>query len=894
MSFGRGRPKDERYERRPLAPTNGNGAEMHRAPANEFHRNEHTENYYANASYGSDMNNMNNYRSNYYQPPSRYDHPKNTSYEHRPLSSLQVFKPNPTQHNSTHLFNSTHTTHELIQIAFSNLATLKPSLTAAFWNKVSKQMSGRNASNPRLPRHNDELDDHLNQIFEHTTRTLSLFSMRDLTQTIYSMSKLADVLRTRGRRWGEDIIDVLNRLLLNHDKTPKKELFLSFAIASRDKLDHYDARCLSNVAYAYALIGYVPEFDDGSNLFDHIATQATQRSAEFNAQGISNMMWAYATVVKPYAILFEVMGDQVVSCEHLGEFKPQEISNTVWAYAKAGISHPKLFEKIANHIVSFGNLARFNSQDLSNTMWAYAKAGSNHPELFEKMANHIVESDSLDRFIPQELSNLAWAYATAQFPHPKLFEKMANHVARLDVLYGFEPQALSNIVWAYAKAVVSHPKLFEKVANHIVSFGYLSRFDPQAFSITLWAYAKAGFNHPELFEKVANCIIASDNLDRFNSQDLSNIMWAYATAGINHPKLFEKVANLIVEHDSLDRFIPQELAITVWAYAKAGIGHSKLFEKVANHIVESDRLDRFVPQTLSKTLWAYAKAGSNHPELFEKIASHIVSLDNFDRFDPQDLSSTIWAYATAQFPHPKLFKKVAEAAIRCKGGFNFQEVANLLWAYATMGIVDKQLFLSFMPAAAELIDIDSCDNQGLANIAWAYAVANVDGPTLFNAHFINKCVEKECEIGIKELSQLYQWHLWQTKEKSNPGLPIDLQERCHDIFISEEPTISKFQNDVVAQLSHIGLDPTEEVLMNSGYRIDALVEVSGKTIGVEVDGPFHFIGKGKCPLARTILKRRQVPLIDGIELVAVPYWEWNRLGKDELKTHEYLRRLVGL
>eukprot|EP00984_Skeletonema_dohrnii_P031766 scaffold24716_cov77-Skeletonema_dohrnii-CCMP3373.AAC.1 len=38
-SFGDGRPKDDRYERRPLAPTNGNRAEMHRAPANEFHRN---------------------------------------------------------------------------------------------------------------------------------------------------------------------------------------------------------------------------------------------------------------------------------------------------------------------------------------------------------------------------------------------------------------------------------------------------------------------------------------------------------------------------------------------------------------------------------------------------------------------------------------------------------------------------------------------------------------------------------------------------------------------------------------------------------------------------------------------------------------------------------------
>eukprot|EP00985_Skeletonema_marinoi_P003661 scaffold1598_cov139-Skeletonema_marinoi.AAC.5 len=576
---------------------------------------------------------------------------------------------------------------------------MTPAAAAAFWNKVSKRMSGRNAPNSRLPSQNEELSRHLNQIFEHTTRTLSLFGSIDLFQTIYSMAKIVNVLRRHGgRRRGDDIIDMLSSLLLNHDKTPKRSLFLSFAIASRDKLNNSDARGLSNIAYAYALIKYVPGFDDESDLFDHVAIQAARRKVEFNAQDISNMMWAYATVDKPHALLFQAMADQIAAYEHLGEFKhPQDFSNMMWAYAKAGVSHASFFEK------------------------------------------------------------------------------MADHVARLDVLYGFEPQALSNIVWAYAKAVVSHPKLFERVANHIV---------------------------------------ASDNLDTFD------------------------------------------------------------------------------PQALSNTVWAYAKAGFNHPELFEKIANHIVASDKMDRFDPQNLSSTIWAYATAQVPHPKLFKEVADAAIRSKGEFDSQPVANLLWANATMGVTDKQLFLSFVPTAAKLIE--SYNNQHLANIAWAYAVADVDAPTLFNNHFIKKCVEKEDVFKMEGLFQLYQWNLWQTKETSNPGLPVDLKERCYNAFISEEPTVSKFQDDVVAQLSNIGLDPKEEVLMGSGYRIDALVEVNGKTIGIEVDGPYHFIGRSKSQLGSTILKRRQVPSIDNIELVSVPYWEWDEVGNDEVKKQEYLRRLLGL
>ena len=58
----------------------------------------------------------------------------------------------------------------------------------------------------------------------------------------------------------------------------------------------------------------------------------------------------------------------------------------------------------------------------------------------------------------------------------------------------------------------------------------------------------------------------------------------------------------------------------------------------------------------------------------------------------------------------------------------------------------------------------------------------------------------------------------------------------------------------------MGLQPQEEeLLMKSGYRIDAVVEVNGKQIAVEVDGPSHFIGRELT--GSTILKHRQVASI---------------------------------
>ena len=47
----------------------------------------------------------------------------------------------------------------------------------------------------------------------------------------------------------------------------------------------------------------------------------------------------------------------------------------------------------------------------------------------------------------------------------------------------------------------------------------------------------------------------------------------------------------------------------------------------------------------------------------------------------------------------------------------------------------------------------------------------------------------------------------------------------------------------MARLRVLGLRPKEEELTKIGYSLDAIVEVNGKQLGVEVDGPSHFIGK---------------------------------------------------
>ncbi|EJK59823.1 hypothetical protein THAOC_19906 [Thalassiosira oceanica] len=300
-------------------------------------------------------------------------------------------------------------------------------------------------------------------------------------------------------------------------------------------------------------------------------------------------------------------------------------------------------------------------------------------------------------------------------------------------------------------------------------------------------------------------------------------------------------------------------------------------------------LDSFKPQNLSNTAWAFATAGESHSELFEKIGDHVAGRDSLDSFNPQNLSNTAWAYATARVFHSRLFEKLSTADAR-KGEFiETQHKSNFLWACATVGYTDERLFSAFAPVMES--KLDECNEQELANIAWAYSVANVPSKDLFNEGYVGALAAYEKEFSAKEFRQLHQWQLWQQELESGIELPRSLQEKCRNAFTSQGYSESKLQNDVVNELRATGLDLDEEVLLGSGYRIDALVKVgNGGRVAVEVDGPSHFIQRW--PVGSTTLKHRQVARLDCIEVVSVPYWVWNEMKNSVTKQH-YLREKLG-
>jgi hypothetical protein len=188
--------------------------------------------------------------------------------------------------------------------------------------------------------------------------------------------------------------------------------------------------------------------------------------------------------------------------------------------------------------------------------------------------------------------------------------------------------------------------------------------------------------------------------------------------------------------------------------------------------------------------------------------------------------------------------------------------------------------------------LSQCRSQNVTNIAWAYAVANVNDHLLFNTDFIASLQAKANDFVTEECRQLHQWQLWQDEIKSGINLPPALREKCCQAFITRLPQPSRFQYDVMSVVSSIGMSPKEEFLTLSGYCLNALVEVNGENVGIEVDGPTHFINRE--PTGSTLLKCRQVSTLDNIQITSVPYWDWYEFGKDHVKKQQYLRFKLGL
>ena len=284
---------------------------------------------------------------------------------------------------------------------------------------------------------------------------------------------------------------------------------------------------------------------------------------ELSAREVSNVAHAFAKARLFGAGPWESVWTALPQAMHrrLDGFNAQDLSNTVWAFATAGIEEPALFEALSAQAARRG-LRDFREQHLSNTAWAFAKSGREAPALFEAISAEAGRR-GLRGFTEQHLSITAWAFAKSAQEAPALFEAISAEAGRRG-LNGFNSQELSNTAWAFAKSGHEAPALFEAISTEAGRRG-LGCFNPQNLSNTAWAFAKSGHEAPALLDALSAATMRR-GLGGFNPQDLSTTAWAFATACHTAPEMFKTISAELLRR-GLGSFNAQNITNTAWAFA---------------------------------------------------------------------------------------------------------------------------------------------------------------------------------------------------------------------------------------------------------------------------------------------------------------------------------------
>eukprot|EP00798_Chlamydomonas_sp_ICE-L_P005022 gene5022-biopygen15328 len=371
------------------------------------------------------------------------------------------------------------------------------------------------------------------------------------------LSSLDQAITEHGRSFNDrhvsSAMSRVGKLYRRNQVAMAQQMMQDLSVFALRELTNMNARSLSNVLVALSKVGGLvnPAVVQG------ILTEAKLKLRDFNAQELSNSMWAAAKLgIEDKAFNASWLREAKLK---LPDFNAQGLSNSLWAAASLGIVD-EAFNAAWLREAKL-KLPDFNAQNLSNSLWAAATLGI-EDEAFN--ATWLREAKlMLPDFNAQGLSNSLWAAATLGI-EDAAFNATWLHEAKLK-LPGFNAQNLSNSLWAAATLGIEYEAFH--VAWMREAKLKLTDFNAQNLSNTLWAAATLGIEDAAF--NAAWLCAAKLELPDFNVQGLSNSLWAAANLGIKDEAF--NAAWLTEAKLKLPGFNAQALFNTLWAAANLGI-----------------------------------------------------------------------------------------------------------------------------------------------------------------------------------------------------------------------------------------------------------------------------------------------------------------------------------
>ena len=270
-----------------------------------------------------------------------------------------------------------------------------------------------------------------------------------------------------------------------------------------------DARAVANAAYAVAeLHGQMDRSRDMSELYPELAKAIAAKSSDMKPQGLSNCLWAAATLKSQVPGMLKVVP---VLARHMllntvDRPGPQDLANNLWAASQLHETVPEILTIVpafAGRVAD--EVHNMNPQELSNSLGAAARLQEAAPEVLDAVPALITSiPHQVSRMSPQDLSTNLWSIAKLQKAVPEVVSavsKLSVHVSR--AASKLVSQGLSLSLWAAAKLQESAPEVLDVVPALVKCMpSKVDNMTPQQLSQSLWAAAKLQRAVPQVLNAV--------------------------------------------------------------------------------------------------------------------------------------------------------------------------------------------------------------------------------------------------------------------------------------------------------------------------------------------------------------------------------------------------------
>eukprot|EP01025_Chloroclados_australasicus_P049646 TRINITY_DN5667_c0_g1_i1.p1 TRINITY_DN5667_c0_g1~~TRINITY_DN5667_c0_g1_i1.p1 ORF type:complete len:648 (+),score=63.40 TRINITY_DN5667_c0_g1_i1:77-1945(+) len=561
------------------------------------------------------------------------------------------------------------------------------------------------------------------------------------------------------------------------------------------------------------------------------------------------------------------------------------------AYKSVKYTNSKLAESVSMWLIS--NLTNMQDEDFSVFLSFIAKFGLQRKEVAEKLGEHAIIL--ISQFNVQQIAQVVWALATLGLKNQEFYIQSVNRVMGQFL----DPQASRNynqkdiiqLLVGYAKADYYDVGLFNDFAHQITK-KIIYNMDGQDLSNTFWAYSKLNYKDKNLFKLLAKQVIR--NLDKIDAHQQINIFWAIANIQFKDSHLILQLIQQL--YPQIQKLKGQELVDLAWALSVLKQNQKSLLNKIAKY--SGKQLNKLDIQQRGKLAWAFSNLNYFNEDYLEHVA-HQAHVD-IQNQNPEYLANTMQTLAILQYYDLDLIQQIIQKAYSQLHKFNPYQLTQFIYGFVIFNHYDRQLFEQIQN---QLINqFNKFKGGQLINILWSFAAIKNWDINLWQKigeQLNNILIQTE----FQEQDLLRLMHIINMAKADDKNLNIQALNLHDSILLKvqeawrtqlkDKNQVTEAQLSVFRILKYLGYDPQlEHKIDEFQIVVDIFLELDGRQIAVEFDGPQHFTRNKPYKKVIKTLIRDRVLKAAGLEVLSIPFYDWEK-KPDKSKKMSYLKKLLG-